>query len=545
MVPLRRGPRVVAQPAAACAPVPESLEPGPSAHGGPDRAARVDAAPPWAHPRCGRLGVWLGLLVLAGCGGARVDRPESRVPSLTLQPCQLRAPGSSQSLAADCGALVVRTSADPGEPNTLTLKVAVLAAVSRNAAPDPLYYLAGGPGQAASESFPESAAAFQRIRRQRDIVLIDQRGTGGSGALRCPAEVDDPEGSNVERAQAVAEWARACIAGLDADLDHYTTSDAVRDLEASAEALGYPQVNVYGISYGSRLAQAWARTHPERIRSLVLDGVVPLETALGDDIARDAQAALDLIFDRCASDPDCNGRFGRLAPRFERLMRTLERHPVRVVLDHPVRAEAIALEMDRDRAATVFRFASYAPETVALIPLLIDAAEGRADYRPLAAQYLLLSEALDQSIASGLHYAIVCSEDVPFLSADPTTVAPDAGYLADLVATRLRQVCDVWPAADLPPGLHEPLRGGPPSLLLSGAVDPVTPPRNAKRVATRLTDVLQLVAPGQGHGVVGRGCIPKLVAEFLDAGSGRGIDSRCVDAIEPNAFFLDPIGPAP
>lgn len=504
--------------------------------------------PLWATRRAGALWPWPGTLLavaLVACSSATVDGDAPSATGLPLQPCQLRAPGSNDSLSATCGRLEVALSAEDGDARTLGLQVAVQAAVSRNAAPDPLYYLAGGPGQAASETYPASAYAFQRIRQRRDIVLVDQRGTGASGALRCEPEAEGSDSPTADRALAISEWAQGCVASLDADLSHYTTADAVRDLEASADALGYQQVNVYGISYGSRLAQAWARAHPERVRSLVLDGVVPLEHALGGSIARDAQTALDLIFDRCARDPDCDARYGSLAPRFDRLMEALDGEPVLVRLDHPVRAEAIEIEIDRERAATVFRFASYSPETVALIPLLVDAAEGRADFRPLAAQYLLLTEALDQSIANGLHYAIVCSEDVPYFAPDPIAASNAESYLGNFVTDSLQLVCSSWPAAPMPPGLHVPLRGGPPSLMLSGAVDPVTPPRNAEQVGARLREALQLVAPGQGHGVVGRGCIPSLVAEFVEAGSSLGIDASCVDAIEPDAFFLDPSGPAP
>lgn len=482
--------------------------------------------------------------LLAACQATGTDRSTLERGAIAFSPCQLASPGLNTRVAAQCGRLAVpEDPADPAGP-ALELQVALIPAVSRRPEPDPLFFLAGGPGQAAGEAYPAMAAAFAEIHRERDIVLVDQRGTGQSGRLHCPGPPPELEPERDLDPERVARWARSCVQGLNANLQNYTTEAAVADLEAVRQALALERINLYGISYGTRLALAYARRHPEQTRTLVLDGVLPPEVPLGATVARDAQAALDRILDRCARDGGCDRAFPQVRRSLAALMNALDEEPVTVALAHPRDAQATSLELDRARTASVLRFASYSPELAALIPYFLHAAQADGNPVPIAASWLRDVEALESSIATGLHYSVLCAEDWPRF--DPATLeAVNAEtYLGGLVAESVDAVCRVWPAGEAPADAAEPLRSDIPTLLLSGADDPVTPPVYGAQVARTLSRSRHLVAPGMGHGVAARGCLPDLIADFVSAGAAEALDAGCVDAIAPPGFFLNPNGPA-
>lgn len=499
----------------------------------------------WRRARAPLAGLPLAAL-LAACQASGADRPALERGAIAFSPCQLESPGLNTRVAAQCGRLAVpEDPADPEGP-TLELQVALIPAVSRRPEPDPLFFLAGGPGQAAGEAYPAMAAAFAELHRERDIVLVDQRGTGQSGRLHCPGSPPElePELEPEYDPERIARWARTCLRGLDANLHHYTTEATVADLEAVRQALALERINLYGISYGTRLALAYARRHPEQTRTLVLDGVLPPEVPLGATAARDAQAALDRILDRCARDGGCNRAFPQVKRSLPALMNALDEAPMTVALAHPRDAQATTLELDRARTASVLRFASYSPELAALIPYFLHAAESEENPVPIAASWLRDVEALESSIATGLHYSVLCAEDWPRF--DPATLeAVNAEtYLGGLVAESVDAVCRVWPAGEAPADAAEPLRSDIPTLLLSGADDPVTPPVYGAQVARTLSRSRHLVAPGMGHGVAARGCLPDLIADFVAAGAAEGLDAGCVEDIAPPGFFLNPNGPA-
>jgi len=245
--------------------------------------------------------------------------------------CQLTAPGMSQRLEARCHTMPVPEDHDDPNGRSIDLHVAVLPSDAFRPLADPLFFLAGGPGQAASESYLPYGTAFARVHRKRDIVLVDQRGTGKSNPLACVAPGEHPLHVELPDAE-VAAWLRGCLDSYDADPTRYTTAAAVRDLEYVRATLGYQRINVYGISYGTRVALELLRHYPTRVRTVILDGVVPSDVAIGLDAAVDAQRALDMILGRCASDPVCGERFLRLSERFEQLLERLSRVAIAAVV---------------------------------------------------------------------------------------------------------------------------------------------------------------------------------------------------------------------
>ncbi|QIB64682.1 alpha/beta hydrolase [Kineobactrum salinum] len=468
--------------------------------------------------------------------------------ALTLAPCHLAAAQSPQRISAQCGRFEVAEDRDAPGGRFLSLAVAVLPATTHRRAADPLVFITGGPGQSALESYVLAHRAFARINRHRDIVLLDQRGTGDSNPLHCPLP-DDWQAAALS-SQAQRELALECLQALPGDPRFYTTSVAIRDLAELLTALDYERVNLYGISYGSRVAQAFARAWPERTRSVILDGVVPLDRALGPDISLDAQRALDMMFRRCAGDRACRERFPRLAGDFRQLQRGLREAPVTLTLADPATAELSEHTFTEDWLRGVVRMFSYAPGTVALLPLLIDRAVQEGDFAPLAAQAVLLSRQLEDALAAGMHNAVVCTEDLPFIAAagDDVDDRADTGedtYLGVGMLESLRAACSVWPRGELDSGFRAPWRSAIPTLILSGEADPVTPPDNGEHLLRSLDEALHVVGPGQGHGMYARGCTPRIMEDFIASASIAGLEVDCIQRLRPAPFFLSFTGPTP
>jgi pimeloyl-ACP methyl ester carboxylesterase len=444
-------------------------------------------------------------------------------------------------VSARCGTLVVPEDRAVPDGRKIPLAVAVVDAESPRAERDPLFVLAGGPGQAIREVFPILGPAFGRISRARTLVLVDQRGTGGSGRLACPS-LDAPERVLAGPAAELAA-VRDCARSLKADLTRYGTDDFVADLEAVRAALGYERVNVLGFSYGTRAALAWLRAHPERIRSLVLDGVVPSQQVVGASFEEDGQGALDLLFARCAADPLCARSFPAPADELRSLGDRLASRAERVRTRHPLTGKALEASFGLDQLRAVVSAFLYQAESAAVLPPMLHAAAG-GDVGPLAAQGVAATADLEAGLSRPLQLSILCAEDVPLFPA----TAPEAGerfFLGRSVRDAFRKICAAWPVAPVSPAWRSPWRSEVPALLLSGEADPVTPPRWADLLARDLPNARQIVLAGQGHGVFSRGCVPRLVADFLDAGSAARLDLSCAAAIRPPPPFVDFLGGSP
>ncbi len=453
----------------------------------------------------------------------------------------LKSPNLPLRLKARCGELKVPESRTEGQ-KTISLRIAVIRATSKKREPDPIFFITGGPGQAATESFVTVHSSFARLK-ERDIVLVDQRGTGGSNALACKIpqalrNTPDPTPEQMET------WTKDCLQSLNADVRRYTTSAAIDDLEAARKALGYAAINLYGVSYGTRVALSYLAKYETNVRTVVLDGVIPQDGALGANVAKDAQRALDAQLRRCAETPHCDRRFPKLREKLKALFDRLEKEPQKVVLPHPVTNKRTEVVFSQDRLSTTLRLFIYQPETAALLPLLIHHASTEDDLRLLAAQGAMIEDQLEGGISNAMNHAVLCAEDVPFF---PPEVPTSTGALFSHNKEReaLLKTCALWPRAKIPEGFKAPVRSAKPVLLLSGEHDPVTPPSGAAQAAQTLSNSLHLVAPGQGHMVVNRGCITRIMRTFIKKASVAGLKTDCVKAMSAPPFFVDFAGPLP
>jgi pimeloyl-ACP methyl ester carboxylesterase len=486
-------------------------------------------------PQPARLAAWLALsLAATGCAPA----PSSLVAQ-RLHPC----PSDRGLPDAYCGTVSVFEDRSARAGRRVDLNVVVLPAATDTPQPDPLFFLAGGPGQGAADMADVVGRVLDKIRRQRDLVLVDQRGTGKSNPLDCPAgsdslqEVFASEEASLRRVQ-------ACLASLQphGDVRQYTTSIAMDDLDDVRAYLGYDRINLYGGSYGTRAALVYLRRHGAHVRSMVLDGVAPTNMRLPLFAARDAERALNQLLADCEASRACRDAYPGLAARIRTLLSRLAASPARVRLVHPRTGVADTVEVTARSVAGMIFGALYAPSTAALLPMLIDNAS-HDDFQGLLA--LALAGDSPESISVGMQLSVLCSEDAPRIgNADVDREAAArifGGYLAkDQLAS-----CERWPRGTVDGDYYEPVKSDVPALILSGDLDPVTPASWGDIVAQHLPRSRHLVAPGTGHGVIGTPCGMRLIAAFVERGSGDGLDASCLQSLKRPPFFLTLAGPDP
>lgn len=443
-------------------------------------------------------------------------------------------PGTEESLRCHRLAVPLDHRA-PGA--TLSLHVVVAPALRESARRDPLFLLAGGPGEAGSDLVPLLNSTFRKVRATRDIVLIDQRGTGLSGKLDCKP------GKNVETAtedEMLAET-RACIKGLNKRFNLYTTEQAARDIELVRATLGYERINLWGGSYGSRLAQVYARLFPGSVRAMVLDGVAAPDQVVPAG-ARDAQAALDALFRQCADDTVCATAFPNLRSEFDALAARLAKAPATLHLPDPRTAEPSKVEMTSTRFLGTVHNILYSQADSRRLPFLIHSAY-QDRWQPFIARSNVSRDfASDSGPAMPLHLAVVCAEDFPRLTPQLLEEDTRGSFLGAPQIMRIGKMCETMAVPPVP--YKEPAMIEAPVLLMSGALDPVTPPRRAEAARKYMKNAQHLVVKNGGHIVSPLGCMPRLMRSFLDQ-PGVALKAECLSEIPAPTFQLNSAGPQP
>lgn len=472
---------------------------------------------------------WLIALAAVAIAGAAHAAP--RQAQATLRPCHL--PGHDETL--QCARIPVPL--DHGAPagQRLDTHVTIAPAFRQPARPDPLFILAGGPGQAGSDLLLLLDGTFRKVRATRDIVFIDQRGTGLSGKLDCAETKDLEEIRLDEQEQIVA----ACLRKLGKPYRHYTTDQSAADLEVIRAALGYGQINLWGGSYGTRLAQAYARKFPASVRALVLDGVVPPEQIVFAWGA-DAQAALNRVFTDCENDAHCNKTFPGLRGQFATLVKKVQAG-IRIDYSHPRTAAQKQTQLEPSAFLQTIRTSLYSPMTRIRLPYLIDSA-ARGNWRPFVAQMHAIGDSHISASSLGLMLSVTCAEDIPRLSPEIVAEEERSSFLAGIEVRTIPAWCRHVGVPAAPQ--RAPERIAAPALLLSGAYDPVTPPRRAEQTMKHLAQAQHVVVQHGGHIVSPMGCVSKLVRDFLDRPAQK-VDAQCVAKIPAMGFQLGAAGPKP
>jgi pimeloyl-ACP methyl ester carboxylesterase len=459
-------------------------------------------------------------LLIAGCGN-----DGGRQRSLVLAPCRL----PNLATMAQCGEIKVPEDRAQPAGRAIGIFVAVLPANTISPKDDPLLILAGGPGQAASQLAP-FAARLTELRRTRDIVIVDQRGTGRSSPLTCTAfKPDDNETFEID----LVPRARLCLEELKArgvDLAQYTTPAWIADLEAVRATLGYAQWNLWGGSYGTRVAQEYVRKYPERVRTLVLDGVAPPSLIITLDVWRTREAALEAIFRMCGASVTCSAAHPDLKGTLARIEATLGPEGRELDLVDPRTGATTRRRVTFDIVLGGLQPLLYAPEFATMLPEMLALIE-HGDFGPLFGASESLSGNFAEQLNTALHLSVACAEDMPRLKSEDVERT-----LAELrtrnLARNLLAVCSIWPHAVVSAEFAQPVQSPIPALLLSGGMDPVTPPAYATEVARGFTNSRHIVAPGYGHIVSPHACGPRLLASFVDAASVAQLPAGCVSYFE-------------
>jgi pimeloyl-ACP methyl ester carboxylesterase len=400
----------------------------------------------------------------------------------------------------------------------------VIPARDGGSEPDPLVYITGGPGGSAiRDASGFASSVFAELSARRDLVLLDQRGTGGSNELVCPAP---RKGTDLSRPAVLRAYIASCLAGLDADPRQYTTVPAMDDLADVVRALGYPEVNVYGGSYGATAAQYLLAQHPDLVRTAILDGGTLLDVPIFELWGRNGQRAMQAILGRCATTKACARAYPRARREVFEVVARLRRKPVRVD----------GATIDAATAARTFQWLSRSPAGAARIPWVA--------HRARAGDWLPLELALDDSSQGGatrqvMFWSIVCNE--PWARWDPARTARSSRgtYLAESTAADARSaaaVCAAWPKIAQPQWSRERVRSDRPVLVVVGGSDPQDPLANVAGAARELPNSSTVVVPGGGHGSVQLGCMPKIATQFVERGTAAGIDTSCVARYRPPPF---------
>jgi pimeloyl-ACP methyl ester carboxylesterase len=444
---------------------------------------------------------------------------------------------------AECGTYTVFENRTTRTGRTIGLKVVVLRARGPERRSDAVFFLAGGPGEGATGQAGGMADEFKKLLQHHDFVFVDQRGTGGSHQLPCRLfDPKDPQSALGDFFP--PEAIRTCRSVLekDADLTQYTTPIAMADLDEVRGALGYDRINLVGGSYGTRAALVYLREHGDRARTALLMGVLPTSEPVPAHIARDSQQALDNVLADCAAELACGRAFPDLRGEVQAVLEKLEKGPAEARILEPTSGEPRTVHLSRDLVDEALRYLMYNSGTAGLIPALVHEA-ARDDFDPLAEFALFGRLQIVGSLGTGLYLCITCAEDVPFV--DPAVAEEEAKgtFLGDYRLVQQRRACALWPRAAIPSSYLSPVASNVPVLLLSGQMDPVTPPSNGAGAVRTLPRGLHLVVPHSGHsaqGLEGADCLDRLATEFIEHGTAEKLDTSCVSGIKRRPFALRP-----
>ena len=434
-----------------------------------------------------------------------------------------------------CGRYEVFENRETKQGRKISLNLVVLPSLAERPAPDPVFHFVGGPGAAATQS--AGAPLMTLFRRTRDVVLIDQRGTGESNPLRCAFHGEGPADMSVAFGEVFpAERVRACRAELEkvADLRLYTTPVAAADADEVREALGYERVNANGGSYGSTAALAYLRLYPQRVRTASVTSVAPTDFKMALPFARGVEASLERLFADCAAEAACKAAFPELRREFTELYERLGKEPAAFEVAHPATGVKQKLTLTRPALMEHLRALLYQPALTSALPLLIHEMHGGSYARFASISYDYYRQ-VEGSIARGMHLSVTCAESFPFISDEEIKRETAATFYGDARVRAHMRACELWPRGDVPAAYRGPFKTDVPVLMLSGEVDPVTPPWLAAAALPQYTRGRQVLIRYGTHATYD--CTERLQAEFVERGTADGLDTSCVESIRRRPFI--------
>ena len=417
----------------------------------------------------------------------------------------------------------------------IPLKIILLPAKNSKPVTDALFYLAGGPGAAATGYAADKF--MEGLRRNRDVVLVDQRGTGESNPLNCPSLGSREDMRGYFGEPFPVERIRACRAELEkvADLTLYTTAIAMDDLDEVRAALGFDRIDVYGGSYGSTTSLVYLRQHSDHVRAVAIFGVAPPAAKIPLSFARGVQDSMNRLFADCAADPACKTAYPDVEAEFKKVLLRFDSGPVEVDVPNVYTGSIQKVTVTRDAFVDAIRQMLYAPSAAAALPALIHLGAA-GNLGPLVGTAFQVVSQISARLARGMQFSVICAEDTPFITDDEIKTTSANSFYGDARVRPTMKACAEWPQAKVPVSFLEPVKSDVPVLLLSGELDPVTPPWLAQMVAKTLSHSRLILIPNATHNSYE--CIENIVADFIDKGTTEGLDASCVQSIRRPPFTI-------
>ena len=457
---------------------------------------------------------------------------------LVLKDCEIKGVQGK----AKCGTLEVYEDRAARKGRKININIVVLPATSAQREPDPLFYFAGGPGSSSTEDAAGIAQVFATIHNHRDLVFVDQRGTGGSNPLNC-------EFYNANDLQSYLGYffplddIRRCRTQLEpkADLKLYTTTIAMDDIDDARAALGYDRINLFGGSYGTRAALTYLKRHPQHVRAVVLQGVSPTNQFMPVDFAQQTERALQGVLSECLADEQCNNAFPNIKAEAQAVLAQLIKGPIEVEIQKPHSTERVKVNLSRDLAAEAIRYMLYSPVPASRVPLIIHTA-AQGNFVPLTRAAIEYRMNLVATGSNGMYLSVTCAEDLPWIKPGEGERMAANTFLGDYRLRQQREACALWPRATIESDYSQPVRSDAPVLILTGQWDPVTPPSNGENTAKTLKNSLHIVVPHGAHGLgglEGMDCIDRITTEFVERGTTKNLDTNCVKDIRRKGFATE------
>lgn len=478
--------------------------------------------------------------LLALLAGLALGFPVCAQADAPTSPCRV----SGIKTSVLCGTLKRALNPEAATAAQIDIHYVVLPALARRKLPDAVFFLAGGPGQSAIRLAGQVSAQMARLNNRRDLVFIDQRGTGQSAPLMCDEDRHSALAQQLDRQWQDARL-RQCLRQLQqlpyGDLRYFTTTLAMQDLNAVRQALGAQRINLVGGSYGTRAALEYLRQFPQSVRRTVIDGVAPPDMALPASVSIDNQRVWDSLLLACEQEAICRKTYPRLRTDWEALLASL---PKTVTVADPLTGTAERLSLTREILLGAVRAPLYVPVMASALPQAISAAaQGR--FEALLGLGSLFNAHGPDRLAMGMHFSVLCAEDMPRTASSPDQAGVDFGAeFAQIYSS----TCAYWPRGAVPPGFYTIAPSPTAALVLSGGLDPVTPPRHGARVAQALgSKARHVVVPQAGHGVLALACLRDVLFRFIDAeddAAANAVDATCAQNIPRPPVFI-PVARAP
>jgi pimeloyl-ACP methyl ester carboxylesterase len=473
--------------------------------------------------------LWFGVLALL------VFTTHGAVAHLALKPCH---PGGLKQ-EIRCGTLIVPENRAKPQGRKLALEVVVVPA-RKPSGKEPIFFLSGGPGQAATDK----AAGFARqpFTDDNDLVLVNFRGTGRATRLDCPQGGTDAQPQNyMEPLFHEGTAYAACAKELSkrADLTQYTTDAAMEDLEDARKALGYGKIDLLGGSYGTRAAIVYIHRHGQKVRAAILSGVVPFSNRSPLYHAAAAERAFEILAKQCADDPACHRAFPDPKADLDVILARLKAHPAKVTIKHPKTGKPLTVTLNASGFGDGLRVMLYDEGMGRRVPLLLKRARA-GDYRPFAQLAMEQGRGMALDIATGLLASVECGEDTDRIRPEEVAKETAGSFIGDYRVRGQMAACSVWPKAQLASDYDTPYRSGVPVLLISGNLDPVTPPRWGAEAATYFPNGLHIVVPG-AH-VSDSPCLDSIMKQFLKTARAKGLDTSCIATAKLPPFVISDQG---